>query len=233
MKNNVIIGIYKISKIDTNFCYIGMSKNILKRWNEHFKSLGKNKHHCFALQNMYAKYGIESFKFEIIKTCSEKELCKLEQVIWDEHNQRGWKLLNSRPNGKGGYIKTNDIKQKQIKNTAWWYEQNRGKKRPEHSIFLKQKGKNFIYWRDDLQMFWCEKCGYGTNKSSQFTYHINNNSHNNIKNDWKRGTGKFSEYFIPEKDIYYCAYCDYHSNSSGDFSKHLKKQKHINNKNNP
>lgn len=220
-------GIYRISKIDTNFCYIGMSKQISRRWNEHFKSLKNKKHHCQALQKMYDKYGIESFRFEIVKICKESELGSLEQKVWDEHVDAGWKLLNSRPDGKGGYTKTPEIIDMQRISTSWWYELNRGKKRPEHSRFLKEKGKNFSYWRDDIQMFWCEKCNYGTNDSGQFEYHVNNNTHNDIKNDWKRGTGMYEDWFIKERDIFYCGYCDYETKSTGDFGKHLKNGIHL------
>ena len=220
------VGIYRISKIDTNLCYIGMSKQISRRWHQHMASLKKNNHHCPALQKIYNKYGLESLRFEVVTTCLEKDLGENEQRIWDEHTERGWKLLNSRPDGKGGYTKTNDSIQKQKINTAWFYEQNRGKKRPEHAQFLKGVGKNFLYWRDDLQMYWCDKCKYGSNDSGTFDYHVNSNKHNEIPNDWKRGTGVNNDWYIDEKDIFYCGYCDYETRSSGDFSKHLNKRKH-------
>lgn len=66
-----IAGIYKITHIDTNRCYIGQSKDIYKRWRYHKRETSwnnkkdKNKH----LYLSFKKYGLERFTFDIIWIC--------------------------------------------------------------------------------------------------------------------------------------------------------------------
>lgn len=57
-----IRGIYKIENLINHKVYIGQSKDIKSRFNQH-KSAETNKH----LKHSFEKYGIENFSFEIIK----------------------------------------------------------------------------------------------------------------------------------------------------------------------
>lgn len=70
-----ICGIYKITNKINNKCYIGQSKNILKRWKTEYKWYHINKH----LQSAFKKYGIENFDFEIIEECQPDLLNEREQ----------------------------------------------------------------------------------------------------------------------------------------------------------
>jgi group I intron endonuclease len=79
-----IVGIYKITNVVNNKCYIGSSKNIIKRWSEHRRQLKNGNHHSKYLQRAYDKYGIENFKYEIICECNEYELLILEQKYFNE-----------------------------------------------------------------------------------------------------------------------------------------------------
>lgn len=60
-----IVGVYKIVNIVTGQYYIGYSKDIKTRLNQHFRDLGKNEHCNKKLQNAYNKYQsrLESNKF--------------------------------------------------------------------------------------------------------------------------------------------------------------------------
>lgn len=66
-----IIGIYKITNIETQQVYIGQSKQIRERWREHCKAglqidtPGNNK-----LYSNMIKYGLENFTFELMEQCS-------------------------------------------------------------------------------------------------------------------------------------------------------------------
>lgn len=62
-----ITGIYRIYCVITGKSYIGQSKDIEKRWQEHDNLLKKGKHHSKSLQKDYNKYGDAFFIKEIIK----------------------------------------------------------------------------------------------------------------------------------------------------------------------
>ena len=79
-------GIYKITNIVTNDCYIGSALNLRKRKSKHFSDLKLNKHFATYLQNSYNKYGIDSFQFEILVKCPKEYLIKLEQWFLDNLN---------------------------------------------------------------------------------------------------------------------------------------------------
>ena len=60
-------GIYMILNVYNNKCYVGSTKNLYKRKNEHFRYLKNNKHHSDHLQRAYNKYGSDKFIFAIFK----------------------------------------------------------------------------------------------------------------------------------------------------------------------
>jgi group I intron endonuclease len=79
-------GIYYIKNIVTEKGYIGSSKNVHRRKNEHFRELRKNKHANRHLQSSWNKYGEESFTFFIVITCPKEYIFKLEQWFLSESN---------------------------------------------------------------------------------------------------------------------------------------------------
>lgn len=92
-----ISGIYKIKNIINNKIYIGSSNNVYKRKNEHFLAL-KNGSHCNAhLQRAYNFYGENNFIFEIIETCNEIDLLKVEQKYLDKYFDNGISCYNENP----------------------------------------------------------------------------------------------------------------------------------------
>lgn len=78
-------GIYKITNTVNNKFYIGSSINIYYRIARHISDLNKNKHKNPILQNSYNKYKKESFKVEIIESCSNNLLSR-EQFYIDTMN---------------------------------------------------------------------------------------------------------------------------------------------------
>ncbi|MDP3987222.1 MAG: NUMOD3 domain-containing DNA-binding protein [Nanoarchaeota archaeon] len=75
-------GIYKILNMKDGKVYVGKSKNIEMRWNQHKSKLKKglnrpNNH----LQSSWNKYGEENFQFEIIEECKMEEL-KEKEEFW-------------------------------------------------------------------------------------------------------------------------------------------------------
>ena len=82
MNNNSCV--YEIICTKNNKKYIGSSKNIRKRKQEHLRDLNSNSHHSDRLQNDWNKYGPECFKFNILEYCDENEKYDLEQKYLDK-----------------------------------------------------------------------------------------------------------------------------------------------------
>lgn len=88
-----MIGIYKITNNINQHCYIGQSRNIQKRWNNH-KIAVYNKNdrgYDYPLYRAIRKYGLQNFSFEIIEECSIEELNNKEyyyiQLLSPFYNQ--------------------------------------------------------------------------------------------------------------------------------------------------
>ena len=82
-------GIYQIRNIVNNKIYIGSSKDIIKRFNNHTWLLRNNKHNNLHLQHSWNMHGANSFVFEILLLCEEFELLRYEQ--WYLDNVVRWK----------------------------------------------------------------------------------------------------------------------------------------------
>ena len=81
-----IIGIYCIENTINGKKYIGLSRNIKQRWNEHRSKLRRGKHKNIYLQRAWKNYGEDAFKFYIIETCDSNMLSEREQYyIAKEH----------------------------------------------------------------------------------------------------------------------------------------------------
>ena len=75
-------GIYKITNIVTDECYIGQSVDIYKRWNEHCKcGLGIDTPPGNKLYKAIQEYGLENFTFELLTTCNQTELNEKERYF--------------------------------------------------------------------------------------------------------------------------------------------------------
>lgn len=77
------IGIYKISSLIDDRIYIGSSKDILVRCQNHRYHLKKGTHANIKLQRFFTKYGSESLKYEIIEECELECLIQREQYYID------------------------------------------------------------------------------------------------------------------------------------------------------
>lgn len=75
-----MIGIYKITNLINNRCYIGQSRNIQKRWTDHKNTaFNSNKDgYDYPLYKSIRKYGLENFLFEVIEECSISSLNERE-----------------------------------------------------------------------------------------------------------------------------------------------------------
>lgn len=75
-----ICGIYKITNIETQQCYIGQSVDIAQRWKDHAKcGLGIDASATNKLYNNMQKYGIWNFSFELLEKCPREQLNEKEK----------------------------------------------------------------------------------------------------------------------------------------------------------
>lgn len=83
--NQPVMGIYRITNIETQQMYIGQAKDIRERWREHCKcglridTPGNNK----LYPNMI-KYGIENFTFELMEKCDNASQLNEKEKYWIE-----------------------------------------------------------------------------------------------------------------------------------------------------
>lgn len=98
-EKEIISGVYKITNILNNKCYIGSSKNIIRRFSDHKYLLNSNKHYSTFLQRAWNKYGVDNFEFSIlVQTSSERDdLIKNEQMFLDKFEsynpKKGFNIL--------------------------------------------------------------------------------------------------------------------------------------------
>lgn len=91
-----VCGIYKITNLVNNKCYIGQSINISSRWKQHTQSLDKieNPDGENPLRRAFLKYGLTqqvsqpgvygNFKFEVLLECDRDDLTKNEYAKIEE-----------------------------------------------------------------------------------------------------------------------------------------------------
>ena len=82
IKNKTACGIYKITNITTEECYIGQAVDIYKRWCEHCKcGLGIDTPPGNKLYKAIQEYGLNNFTFEVIEECSSDQLNEKEKYF--------------------------------------------------------------------------------------------------------------------------------------------------------
>ena len=85
--SNEQTGIYKITNIKNQLCYVGQAVNIYKRFNEHLKcGLGIDTPQGNKLYQAMAADGIDNFTFELLETCEKEQLNEKEQYYIDLYN---------------------------------------------------------------------------------------------------------------------------------------------------
>lgn len=82
-----VCGIYKITNIKNQMCYIGQAKDMRKRLNEHLKKgLGIDTPQGNKLYQAMLEDGIDNFTFELLEECSEEELNSKERYYIELYN---------------------------------------------------------------------------------------------------------------------------------------------------
>ncbi len=76
-------GVYKIVNKYNDKCYIGSTKNLYRRIEEHRRNLRSNKHYNLNLQSSWNKYGENTFEFIILEYLPVDKLFSAEQQYLD------------------------------------------------------------------------------------------------------------------------------------------------------
>lgn len=78
-------GIYKITNIENQMCYVGQATNIAERWRQHIKrGVGAEAPTRNKLYPAMLNHGVENFTFEIIEECSRDDLDAREDY-WQDY----------------------------------------------------------------------------------------------------------------------------------------------------
>lgn len=73
-------GIYKITNLENQMCYVGQAVDLANRWKQHIKrGIGAEPLTRNKLYPAMMKDGVENFSFEVIEECSSKELNEKEK----------------------------------------------------------------------------------------------------------------------------------------------------------
>ena len=108
-----LCGIYKITCVVNNKCYIGQSKSIKKRWYAHKSELRKGTHQNKYLQRLYNKYGEETFVFEVIEECS-LDIIDDRERYWINYFGGVDSIMNCNWESGGHKHKTYSLEQRKI-----------------------------------------------------------------------------------------------------------------------
>lgn len=78
-------GIYKITNLENNMCYVGQAVNLADRWKQHIKrGLGAETPTRNKLYPAMITFGVENFSFEVIEECPREKLDEREDY-WQEY----------------------------------------------------------------------------------------------------------------------------------------------------
>ena len=82
---NKIIGIYKITNLTDQKCYVGQSLNVAERWRQHIRrGVGAEAPTRNKLYPAMLAAGVENFTFELIEECSADKLDEREK-FWQSY----------------------------------------------------------------------------------------------------------------------------------------------------
>lgn len=98
---NTVCGIYKITNLQNDMCYIGQSVDIAKRWKDHAKcGLGIDTPQGNKLYKAMQSEGIWNFSWELLEKCPREDLDSKEKFYIGLYQSNEFGYNSTRGNGK-------------------------------------------------------------------------------------------------------------------------------------
>lgn len=94
-------GIYMITCVANNDRYVGSAKNLLSRRREHWCNLRLSRHHNTHMQNVWNKYGADTFVFEVLEEVVDLSLLLQREQYWIDTLQPE---LNKAKKAESGFL---------------------------------------------------------------------------------------------------------------------------------
>lgn len=83
--SSIKTGIYKITNLKNNMCYVGQAVNVADRWKQHIKrGLGAEAPTRNKLYPAMVEFGVENFSFELIEEC-DRSLLDEREDYWQDY----------------------------------------------------------------------------------------------------------------------------------------------------
>lgn len=83
--SGVHTGIYKITNLENQKCYVGQAANIADRWKQHIKrGVGAEAPTRNKLYPAMLQHGVENFTFEIVEECS-RDMLNSREDYWQDY----------------------------------------------------------------------------------------------------------------------------------------------------
>lgn len=80
-----VTGIYMITNLENDMCYIGQAVNIQERWKQHIKrGLGAETATQNKLYPAMKKFGVENFTFQVIEIVTDRSLLDEREDYWQD-----------------------------------------------------------------------------------------------------------------------------------------------------
>lgn len=147
------IGVYQIKNLLDGKLYIGSSKNIIRRWKEHFRDIKLRRHKNKYLQRSVLKYGYDNFECSILKETSEEKRIVEEQ-----------KIINGLSNEQKIYNIALNVLELSINNFKWKSDLQRIKVARER--MLGPKNSMFGYRYTQEERVWAHDRSAGINNGN-------------------------------------------------------------------
>lgn len=80
-----VMGIYMITNLKNEMCYVGQAVNIQERWRQHIKrAIGAETTTQNKLYPAMAKFGVENFTFQVIEKITDRNLLDEREDYWQD-----------------------------------------------------------------------------------------------------------------------------------------------------